>query len=405
MRVWLELAMLSAWSRRLPVTLVILAVAVASLLVLFVGQLRSDLRTSFGQAVSGVDLLVAPRGSPTDILLYGVFQLGRPTQNLDAGQLQKIRSTPTVAWAVPVQLGDTYRGRPVWGTEAEFFKHVKVRDQSLRAAEGRFFAEGLEAVLGSEVSGSLGHRVGDAIVLTHGRSDVLAKDHNDQPMKVVGVLAPTGGPLDRAVFISVASFEAIHQGWTHGAFQMPQSYTNVWVGLASRGQVFSARRSIEALPGAPLTAVLPGVTLDELWQTLSLVERGFGLVGWAVSVGALLSVAAVLLVSLSGRRREFAILRAIGAGPGQIGRLILLEASLVGFIGIGLGLAAQQALIWWFAETLRTQYGVVMNLASLPQDAWISLLGMAGVTVLASLLPAWQARRLSLADGLHPPAA
>ena len=108
MRVWLQLAMLSAWSRRLPVTLVILAVAVASLLVLFVGQLRADLRTSFGQAVSGVDLLVAPRGSPTDILLYGVFQLGRPTQNLDAGQLQSIRSTPTVTSAAP---GRTRRSR------------------------------------------------------------------------------------------------------------------------------------------------------------------------------------------------------------------------------------------------------------------------------------------------------
>ncbi|MEY3095294.1 MAG: hypothetical protein RIR74_386 [Pseudomonadota bacterium] len=405
MNIWLRLALASAWSRRLPVLLVLLAVATSSLLVLFVSQLRADLRTSFGQAISGVDLLVAPRGSPTEILLYGVFQLGRPTQNLDAAHLERVRGLTQVEWAVPVQLGDTYRGRPVWGTEADFFSRVQVRGQPLRLAEGKVFSAATEAVLGAEVAKHLAHRLGDRLLLTHGRSDGLSRDHDDHPFEVVGVLAPTGGPLDRAVFISTQGFESIHQGWLLGALATPSSYTTLWVGLQNRGQVFSARRAIESLPGAPLTAALPGVTLDELWRTLSVVERGFALVGWAVSIGALLSVAAMTLVSLASRRREFAILRAVGAGPAQVAWLILLEATLVGLAGVLLGLCIQQAVVWWFADFLRIEYGVAMSVLNLPPQAWLSLLGLGMASVAISLLPAWRARRLSLVDGLHPPVA
>jgi putative ABC transport system permease protein len=190
-----------------------------------------------------------------------------------------------------------------------------------------------------------------------------------------------------------------------GALAPPSSYTTLWVGLQNRGQVFSARRAIESLPGAPLTAALPGVTLDELWRTLSMVERGFALVGWVVSIGALLSVAAVTLVSLASRRREFAILRAVGAGPAQVAWLILLEATLVGLAGVLLGLLVQQVVVWWFADFLRIEYGVAMSVLNLPPQAWLSLMGLGMASVAISLLPAWRARRLSLADGLHPPVA
>jgi putative ABC transport system permease protein len=190
-----------------------------------------------------------------------------------------------------------------------------------------------------------------------------------------------------------------------GALAPPSSYTTLWVGLQNRGQVFSARRAIESLPGAPLTAALPGVTLDELWRTLSVVERGFALVGWVVSIGALLSVAAVTLVSLASRRREFAILRAVGAGPAQVAWLILLEATLVGLAGVLLGLLVQQVVVWWFADFLRIEYGVAMSVLNLPPQAWLSLMGLGMASVAISLLPAWRARRLSLADGLHPPVA
>jgi putative ABC transport system permease protein len=159
------------------------------------------------------------------------------------------------------------------------------------------------------------------------------------------------------------------------------------------------------MPGAPLTAALPGVTLDELWRTLSVVERGFALVGWVVSIGALLSVAAVTLVSLASRRREFAILRAVGAGPAQVAWLILLEATLVGLAGVLLGLLIQQAVVWWFADFLRIEYGVAMSVLNLPPQAWLSLMGLGMASVAISLLPAWRARRLSLVDGLHPPVA
>ncbi|MFZ8912496.1 MAG: ABC transporter permease, partial [Burkholderiaceae bacterium] len=118
MTVWFKLAILSAWSRRLAVGLVVASLGLACALVLTVQQLRTDSRLSFSQAVSGVDLIVGPRGSATEILLYSVFQLGRPTANMSAKVLPALRDLPMVSWALPIQLGDSYQGFPVWGTEA-----------------------------------------------------------------------------------------------------------------------------------------------------------------------------------------------------------------------------------------------------------------------------------------------
>ena len=275
MSVWFKLALLSAWSRRLAVGLVVASLGLACALVLTVQQLRTDSRQSFSQAVSGVDLIVGPRGSATEILLYSVFQLGRPTANMSAKVLPELRALPLVRWAVPIQLGDSYQGFPVWGTEAEFFQRFQVHGQALGFKEGQAFdSNGLyQVVLGAEVARRLNHKLGDALVVTHGSGQALDKSHDDAPFTLVGILQPTGGSVDRAVLVSVSSYEALHHGWGVGEFQglrlgsfsgagqkpsfkdlQPREYTAVLVGLHSRAQVFSARRAIEQLPGAPFNS-------------------------------------------------------------------------------------------------------------------------------------------------------
>jgi len=432
MRIWLSLAMASAWSRRSALLVVVLSVSISVALILSVMQIRADARSSFSEAVSGVDLIVGPRGSPTELLMYTVFQLGRATRNMPAETEQAISGLRGVQWVVPMQLGDTYRNHAVWGSRPELFERLRVRGQPISFAEGRSFADprssGLqsvfELVLGAELADRFGHQLQDSIVLTHGAGGPLAQNHEQTPFRVVGILAPTGGPIDRAAVISLEGFEAMHLGWGLGEFQglrgalallkpleqlgsvdelKPRELTSLLVGLESRGQVFAVRRAIESIPTTPLMAVLPGVALDDLWRALAVGENSLLVVGGLVALASVLSISAVLLVSIASRRREFAVLRAVGARPRGLLVMLALESAFIAIAGIVLGLCAQQLLIYASADSLRTMMGISLRPLSIPGEGWLALAAVMLMASMASLLPAVRAYRMSLQDGLNPP--
>ncbi len=431
MSLWLSLAWHSAWSRRFALALVAVSVSVSVLILLGVQQLREDARRSFSNALSGVDLIVGPRGSATELMLYSVFQIGRPSRNMGFNSFLDISRMPQVRWAVPIQLGDSYKGHPVLGTTPTLFAEFKSQGKGLQWAQGGAFGNPMdnpqamnEVVLGAEVARRFGHQVGDSLVLTHGAGGGPEDtDHDDHPLTIVGILAATGAPIDRSVLVPLEGFESMHQGWGMGispkslksaAAALPQtseakelqpiSVTAVWVGLHNRADVFSVRRKIESFNREPLMAVLPGVALDELWQVVKVVENSLVLIGALVVVSAMLSVAAVLLVAMSGRRKELAVLRAMGAAPVALLGFVLLESVLVCLLGIVAGFAACQMLMWSAQDALRTGFGIMVQPGWPSTDSLLALAALLGVSVLASLLPAWRAYRLSLMDGLHPPA-
>ena len=427
MSLWWSLAWRSAWSRRHALAMVALSVSVSVLILLGVQQLRHDARQSFTQALSGVDLIVGPRGSASELMLYSVFQVGRPSRNMAHEAYVALRALPQVRWAVPVQLGDTYRGFPVLGTTPELFEVFQTQGARLQWAQGRPFADPqadagavVEAVLGAQVAARHGLSVGDRLVLTHGRSDGLAPDHADQPFTVVGVLQATGAPIDRNVIISLQGFEALHLGmgapglpWLGGAGApptvaeraalVPRELTAVWVGLHARTEVFSARRGIERLPQDSLMAVLPGVALDELWQVVKLAENALLAIGVLVAVSGMLSVAAVLMVGLSARRKELAVLRALGATPLALLGLVWLEALGVCLMGMLGGLVLHGLGLWALQDLLRTELGITVQWGWPTAEVAWSLAGLVLAAWLAASVPALRAYRLSLVDGLHPP--
>jgi putative ABC transport system permease protein len=414
--VWVTLAWQSAWARRGPLAFLVLAIAVSVAMVLSVIQLRQDARDSFSNAISGVDLIVGARASPTELMLYSVFHLGRPVRNMSYTHFQGITELPSVAWAVPVQLGDSFRGFPVVGTTEMFFAKVGGKG-GLAFATGNAFVQMFDVVLGADVAKASGLGVGQSIVLTHGRSDGLASDHADTPFQVSGILKRTGTPVDRSVFISLAGFEAMHVGWEFGSKPResipvdqidprrltPSQITAVLVGLDSRIQVFSARRAIESLGGGVLMAILPGVTLDELWQVMAIAETTLTVMVWLVLASTLMGLAATMLISMAARRREFAVLRALGAGPMRITGLILLESFLICLVGILAGWLTMQAGIAIAGQTITEFFGVQVQLRGLDLQGWLGLAAMLLMVLAVSLIPAWRAFRFALHDGLYPP--
>ena len=408
----------SAWDRRFGLTLIVLSVALSTVLLLGIERVRQDVRTNFAQSVSGTDLIVGARTGSVQLLLYSVFRIGQATQNVSWSSIQTIARDPAVAWLVPISLGDSHRGFPVVGTSREYFERFQYGDRrSLVLAQGRVFEDVFDAVLGAEVAERLGYRLDQRIVLSHGGGPIAGNDHADKPFTVAGILARTGTPVDRSVHISLAGLEAIHLDWVAGVplpglavpvekigehDLTPKSVTAALVGLKSRAAVFAVQRRITASRGEPLLAILPGVTLDELWDAIGVGERALQIMGLIVAVVSLAGLVAVIVAGLEQRRRELAVLRSVGAGPRQVFALLLIEGTLVTAAGIVVGLLAWAGAIAALGPFAERGMGVTLRLTPPNVGEW-SLLGLilAG-GLLASVLPGWRAYRLSLADGLSP---
>lgn len=414
----LRLAAQSAWNRRASLALAIVAMALSVMLLLGVERLRDEARNGFEQSVSGADLIVGARGSPLQLLLYSVFRLGDASQDMQWASVEKLSAHPAVAWVIPLSLGDSHRGFPVLATTQAYFDHFRTGEQRpLVLRTGRPFQGVFETVLGAEVADALGYQPGDRITLAHGSGESGLTDHADKPFTVVGILARTGTPVDRTVHISLAAMEAIHLDWQGGApmpglsipaefvqkFDLrPKTVTAAIVGLKSRAAVFGVQRWVNQNRDEALMAVLPGVALAQLWDMLAQVERVLFAVSALVVAVGLAGLVAVVLASLDQRRRELAILRAVGARPRDILALLMLEGAGLVIAGALLGLVLLTGLIVLAGPVLEARYGLALA-ARLPGGRELFLLGGAIIAgFVASLVPAWRAYRASLADGLTP---
>jgi putative ABC transport system permease protein len=414
------LAARSAWHRRFGLSLVVLSIALATFLLLAVERVRQDVRENFAQAVAGTDLIVGPRTGAVQLLLYAVFRIGNPAQNIRYTSVQAIARDPAVAWTVPISLGDSHRGYAVVGTDTGYFTHLKPGEgRALALAQGRAFDERaiFDVVLGADVAERLGYTLGQRIVLSHGSGEIAGAEHADKPFTVVGILARTGTPIDRSLHVSLAGIEAIHVDWIAGVplpglavpadrvqerDLTPKAVTAALVGLKSRAAVFSLQRRIAEHEGEPLMAILPGVAMDELWQAVDLGERALAALAALVALVSLAGLVAVVLTGLEQRRRELAVLRAVGAGPRRVFALLLVEGVIVTALGAAIGTLACYAAIAAFGPWAQAQHGVTLTLAAPDAAQWRWLCAILAAGTLASLLPGWRAYRLSLADGLTP---
>ncbi len=418
MRVLLSLALQSAWNRRFVLALVALSIALSTLLLLGIERIRQDVRNNFSQAVSGTDLIVGARTGSVQLLLYSVFRIGNATNNIRWSSAQTLAQHRAVAWLVPISLGDSHHGFAVMGTTGDYFEHFRHgAREPLRLGQGRAFNGLFEVVLGAEVAQRLGYRLGQNVVLSHGDGAFEANDHDDKPFTVVGILSPTGTPVDRTLHISLAAMEAIHIDWRSGAKLpgqavsaeqaaqhdlTPRTISAALIGLKNRAAVFAVQRDVAAFRDEPLLAILPGVALDELWDIVGYGERGLLAMSALVSVVSLAGLVAVILAGLNERRRELAILRAVGAGPRQVLALLALEGALVTAAGVLLGMALGAAALLLLGDWVQARFGIALGLGAPSAAEWAWIAAVLAGGWLASLVPGWRAYRLALVDGLSP---
>lgn len=410
----IRLAFASLAARALTVGMTILAIALSVALFLGVEKIRTGAKASFADTISGTDLIVGARSGSVQLLLYSVFRIGNATNNMTWESYQDISKRPEVDWIVPISLGDSHRQFRVMGTTQAFFERYKYRSgQSLGVREGAVIDDLFDAVIGADVAATLGYAVGDPIVVAHGLASF--SEHDDQPFRVSGILEKTGTPVDRTVIVGLRAIEAIHVDWQRGAKiqgkstpadalrQMelePKAVTAALVGVKGRLRVFGLQRSINDYPQEPLLAILPGVALQELWQIVGIAETALIGVSAMVVITALIGMMATIFSSLNERRREMAILRAMGARPRVILGLLLLEAIVMAALGAILGLALLYVGLFIGQPLIDSAFGLWLPIEPPSWREFMVLFGVVAAGAIVTTVPALRAYRMSLADGM-----
>jgi len=412
----LSLAWKSLRSRTLSTSLTIISIALSVALLSGVDRLRHAAQDGFNGTLSRTDLIVGARGGDLPLLLSTVFHIGSPSNEISWDAYQHFAHHPAVAWTIPISMGDSHRGFRVIATDANFYVHYQYRNEHhIAFSEGRAPSSLFEIAIGAHVASALHYRLGQKIVVSHGIESHSIIQHDNTPFTVVGILSSTATPVDQALYMTLLGDEAMHFGWEGGTppaigEAVPRldptklrvdAITSFLLGTKSRISTLMLQREVASYKPEPLTGIIPAFTLQQLWSILDVVDRTLSVVSAATLIVGLLAMLIALYTTLNERRREIAILRAVGLHASQIVFLIMMEAGLIATAGVTFGLVAMYTGIFAFRGTIENQLGLPLATVGLSSRIAVYAVTTIVSALCLSIIPAWRAYRNSLLDGLN----
>lgn len=395
----ISLAYLKARKLNTLLNILLLALGVATIVLLLLTTTQLDQRMR--RDAQGIDLVVGAKGSPMQVILSSIYHLDVPTGNIPYKQALEIVKHRMVKKAIPLALGDAYKGARIVGTTHDYLDHY-----GAKFAQGKRWEKVLEAVIGAEVAQRTGLKLGDKFHGSHGLGD-KGDAHEEHPYTVVGLLERSGSVLDRIVIASVESVWAMHashyeiKNVNDIANQLKdeeKEYTALLIQYASPIAAAMLPRYINN--NSSMQAASPAYETARLFSIIGVgvdVLRGFALV---LVFSAGLSVFIALYNALNERRYDLAVMRTLGARRMKLMLMLLFEGLLLALIGGVLGIALGHGLAEVLGHALKAAQQVSVTGWIWVNDEWWVLVLAAGVGVIAALIPAWRAYRTDIAGTL-----
>lgn len=416
-------------SALLSVLLFALSIGLISLLL----NLREQADDQFDANLAGIDLVVGAKGSPLELTLNSMYHVGYATGNITIKQAKPFFNPrhPIVEDAVPLSVGDSYRGYRIVGTIPKILSWY-----GAEVAKGKVWDKDFAVTIGAEVAAANGLQLGDTFKSNHGIIDEGADNiEHDDDFTVVGVLAPSGTVLDQLVLTTNQTYwhshdhseedhanhdhgEEDHSGHDHASHDdhdhahdgdpvealleenPEQEITSILVKYknASSFQALNFPRNINE--NTELLAANPAYEISEVRRQFDSGQRILGILVLAITVVSALSIFIALFNSLRERRYELALLRVMGAGRRKLFGLILLEGLMVAVIGYFLGLLLSHGTLSLMAANIKDDFRYRLDpFHFLAQEGWL-LLGALAIGFLAALFPAIQAARTDIGETL-----
>ncbi|MEK9994482.1 MAG: ABC transporter permease [Hydrogenophilales bacterium] len=392
-------------SRWLPTILIVSCLVSSMVLLLSIERIQNGTKQSFNYSISGVDSIIGPRSSSVALVLYTIFHIGKPTNNITYETFEYLKKRKDIDWIVPIALGDSYDEFRVIATTSDYFEKIKFGDNNqIKFDKGNNSLELNNTIFGADVAKKLNSNIGDKINIVHGSNADMGIEHDDISFELSGILKKTGTPIDKLVFINLQGYELVHLGWKSGKkiFSLknqdlskidpdqliPKTITAAFVGLKSKLTIFNFQKDIREYQEEPISAVIPSIALSELWSIVGVVDKGFKLLSWIVIIISLIAMVTLIINSLENRKREMLIYRANGASPIDLSLMVVMEALFIGLVSIILALFFVSLISYFASSQLSIHFGISTNFNFLSFNEAIILSTILLAGVLSSLLPA-----------------
>lgn len=387
------------FSRPLAAGLNLLLLSLGLAAITFVLLTRAQIDRAFERDLAGIDAVVGAKGSPMQLILAGVFHLDVPPGNIPLAEVQALARDARVARLIPLSLGDSLRGFRIVGTTPDYPAHY-----GATLAQGRWWAQPMEAVLGMQVAQATGLKPGDSFAGAHGLGEG-GDVHADVPYQVSGVLAPCGCVLDRLVLTATESVWQLHET-SHAeneeerrAMEEEREITLVLVQYRSPLAAVTFPRYVNS--STSMQAAAPAVEITRLLRMVGVgtdVLRGFGAV---LLLTAGLSVFIALWNAVRERAPDLAMLRMLGASPAKVAALLLCEALWLAVLASLLGLAGGHLLTGLLGFLLQAEKSLTVTAwLWVGEEVWVPVIAVA-VAGLAALLPTLSAYRVEAGQLLN----
>ena len=318
-------------------TLTPVSIALGVSLVVASVLLARGIKEGFIVGATDYNLVVGAKGSPTQLVLSVVFRMDLATPNIGYTTYRDLQEDPRVEMAVPIGIGDAYRGFRYVATNSSYFASFPWRRKTFALAAGRFFADSppsdptYEALLGAEAARSTGLHIGDRFY--------EGEEMAEYPLTVVGVLRPTHSADDRAIFFSLSSYWGMNEV---ARAMVVKPLTAVLIRPKRMSDLPSLHRALNV--AAETQAVLPSGVLLTIFNMLAVAEDVLKVILVIVGVIVLLYVFVSMYSATMERRREIATMRALGARRATVLGIVLTESAALATVGGVSGIVGAHAI-------------------------------------------------------------
>jgi len=394
--------------------LMALGVTIISLLLI----LNQQLSEQFTKNVRGVDLVIGAKGSPLQLILASIYHIDAPTGNIPLAEAMRLTRSPLIKSAIPLALGDNYKGYRIVGTNAKYLDQY-----GAKVGEGRVFNQALEAVVGEKVARLTGLKLGDEFAGSHGLTAGEGEEHGDKKYKVVGLLAPSNSVADQLILTPVESVWKIHEeeegeapkpkrspmmpmmaapdesdSTAQGTDDPSQEITALLVKVRSPLAKLTLPRAIN--DNSKLMAASPAIEINRLFTLL-----GFGIdtlqyIALAIIIISGISVFVSLYNSLKERRYEMALMLSMGATRAKLFGLLLLEGLMIALIGFGAGILLSRLGLFLLGQNVQENFHYDLSALTLLPEEGLLLLGTLAIGLLAAALPSLGIYRINISQTL-----
>ena len=362
-------------------TVLILSLSIA--LLLGVKQLNKVFESQLNQSLNGVDMVVGAKGSPLQLVLSAVLHVDNPTGNISYNEAKEIAKNRYIKEAIPISVGDNYKGYKIVGTTTSFIDLHKTSVET-----GTLFNTSHEVVIGNAVAQNLNLTIGDTFYSSHGMIEDAIESHDDHPLKVVGILKPTQNVIDRLILTDLESIWHMHEH-EDGIESDNHSHDNeeitaLLVKFGNKRGLLSLPRSINK--NTPFQAAIPKYQLDKLFKLTAIGTKAITWIAFAIFLVSGISMFVSLYRMVKERAKELALIRTYGAGRNKLILLVFAEGLLVGLFSFVAGLILASFGLQAIFSAIKNTYKQQLYLLEYQQDILVLLLFIFGLIIIATVI-------------------